>query len=304
MSELTIGIIGLDTSHVIDFTELFNNRNSANHVAGGKVVAAYPAGSPDFQLSYSRVGGYTKGLKEQYGVNILPSAEAVAEQVDAILLESVDGRVHLSQFEKVAPFGKPVFIDKPFAVTYADARKIVELASQHGVPLMSCSALRYSPSLTAALENGQDGTLIGIDCFGPMELQATQPGLFWYGIHCAEMLFAALGVHCIEVKTTRTEKHDLIVGQWQDGRIGTIRGNRLGNPQFGAVVHREKASRYVDCRAGEKPFYVCLVEQIMAFFKSRRAPIDLVETLQIIRFIEAANSSRDSGHAQLIPAFQ
>lgn len=300
MSALTIGIIGLDTSHVIDFTKLLNDQNSPHHVSGGKVVAAFPGGSSDFHVSYSRVEGFTKELKEQYDVKVLSSPEEVAEQVDAILLESVDGRVHLSQFKEIAPFGKPVFIDKPFAVSSCEAQEIVRLAAEYHVPLMSSSALRYAPALTDALKNDQDGELIGFDCFGPMQLEATQPGLFWYGIHCAEMLFTALGATCVEVKATSSDDHDVVVGLWQDGRIGTIRGNRKGNSQFGALVHREKTSHFVDCRAGEKPFYVCLVEQIMAFFKSRKPPIHTAETLQIIRFIEAANSSRGSGHPQFV----
>lgn len=300
MSELKIGIIGLDTSHVIDFTKVLNDQNSPHHVSGGRIVAAFPGGSSDFHLSYSRVEGFTKELKDQYDVKLLESPEEVAEQVDAILLESVDGRVHLPQFKDIAPFGKPVFIDKPFAVSFCDAQEIVRLAAEYNVPLMSSSALRYAAELTDALKNNQDGELIGIDCFGPMQLEATQPGLFWYGIHCAEMLFTALGASCVEVKIISTDDHDVVVGVWEDGRIGTIRGNRKGNAQFSALVHREKASRFVDCRAGEKPFYVGLVEKIMAFFKSRKAPIDTAETLQIIRFIEAGNSSRDSGLAHLV----
>ncbi|HVV71145.1 MAG TPA: oxidoreductase, partial [Verrucomicrobiae bacterium] len=46
-AELRIGIIGCDTSHVVAFTETFNNPSSPGHVPGGKVVAAFKGGSPD-----------------------------------------------------------------------------------------------------------------------------------------------------------------------------------------------------------------------------------------------------------------
>ena len=46
-ADLKVGIIGLDTSHVTAFTGILNVPSNANHVPGGKVVAAYRGGSPD-----------------------------------------------------------------------------------------------------------------------------------------------------------------------------------------------------------------------------------------------------------------
>ena len=66
--ELRIGMIGLDTSHVTAFTALLNDPKSPNHVSGAKVVAAFKGGSPDIESSWSRVEGYTKELREKYGV--------------------------------------------------------------------------------------------------------------------------------------------------------------------------------------------------------------------------------------------
>ena len=68
--ELRIGMIGLDTSHVTAFTPLLNDPKSPNRVSGAKVVAAFKGGSPDIESSWSRVEGYTKELREKYGVII------------------------------------------------------------------------------------------------------------------------------------------------------------------------------------------------------------------------------------------
>lgn len=292
---LKIGIIGLDTSHVPAFTELLNRPEHPYHVPGGQVVAAFPGGSPDFELSSSRVRGYTDTLAETYGVPIMKTVEDVAEASDALLLESVDGRVHLEQFRRAAPFGKPVFIDKPFAVSSADAREIAAIAGHYGVPLMSCSAVRYAEGLTVELAAGGKESIFGMDCYGPTALQATQPGLFWYGIHTVDMLYEAMGMGCLQVTATRNEDHEFVVGLWQDGRIGTIRGNRKGNNKFGALLHRESGTRAVDVYAHEKPYYASLLERIMTMFQTGEAPIRPQETIEIIRFIEAANESRESG---------
>ncbi|MGE7823990.1 Gfo/Idh/MocA family protein [Paenibacillus sp. NPDC093718] len=292
---LKIGMIGLDTSHVTAFTELLNRPDHPYHVPGGKVIAAYPGGSPDFELSYSRVQGYTDTLSGTYGVRIMDSMENVAEDCDVLLLESVDGRVHMEQFERIAPYGKPVFIDKPFAVASKDALAIAETARRYRVPIMSCSALRYAEGLITVLNDGGTQSIIGMDCYGPTALQPTQPGLFWYGIHTAEMLFAGMGKGCIQVTAAATDDHEFVTGLWKDGRIGTIRGNRRGNNQFGALIHRASGTRAVDVHAHPKPYYASMLEGIMGMFRTGEAPIDLEETLEIIRFIEAANESRAAG---------
>lgn len=292
---IKIGIIGLDTSHVTAFTQLLNDASHQYHVPGGKVVVAYPGGSPDFELSISRVEGFTNTLRDTYGAQIVDSVEAVAELSDAILLESVDGRVHLEQFAKIAPFGKPVYIDKPLAITSEDARQIAALAAKHNVPVMSTSALRYAEGLLEVLADTENGGIIGVDTFGPMAIQPTQRGFFWYGIHSVEMLYAAFGKGCESVTVTTNDDHDIIVGRWADGRLGTVRGNRKGNNKFGAMVHREKATQYVDVYSNPKPYYASLLERIMVLFGERKAAIDFSETLELVRFIEAANESRETG---------
>jgi len=299
--QLKIGLIGLDTSHVIAFTELLNKADHPYHVPGGQVVAAFPGeGSPDFDLSISRVHSYTEKLSAEYGIRMMHSIEEVAEASDVLMLESVDGRVHLEQFSKLAPFRKPVFIDKPFALNSSDANRIADLAKQHGLPIMSCSALRYAEGLTTGLREDEETPIIGMDCYGPMALQPTQPGLFWYGIHMVDMLYSGMGKGCLEVNCIHNGDHDFVTGVWKDGRVGTIRGNRKGNSQFGAVIHREKGSKAVDVYAHQKPYYASLLEQIIEMFQCKLSPIDLDETLEIIRFIEAANESRATGRTVLL----
>lgn len=292
---LIIGMIGLDTSHSSIFTRLLNDPNAEYHIPGGRVAYAFPGGSPDFELSYSRVDGFTSTLRDEYGVQILNSPEEVAECSDAVLLTSVDGRVHLEQFRRIAPYGKPVFVDKPFATTTAEAKEIMRLAVEYKLPIMSSSSLRYATGIADALNGNTDDVIIGADCYGPTELQPTQPGLFWYGIHTVEMLYRILGKGCVQVTAATNESHEFVVGQWSDGRIGTIRGNRLGNMTMGATIHRTKESQFVDCSKYPKPVYASLLEMIVAMFHSGTSPVDPEETLEIIRFLEAANESRATG---------
>src|SRR5688572_33175863 len=65
-----IGIIGLDTSHSVAFTKIFNDPVAADDLGGFRVVAAYPKGSNDIEVSVSRIAGFTKDM-EALGVHIV-----------------------------------------------------------------------------------------------------------------------------------------------------------------------------------------------------------------------------------------
>src|SRR4051812_34881337 len=151
MSDLKIGLIGLDTSHVIAFAKTLNRPDDPEHVPGGRIVAGFPGGSPDWEISHARVGKFTDQLRDEFGVKILDKPEAVADAVDLIFITAVDGRTHLDYVRQTIDARKPTFIDKPFATSSADAKEMFRLAEQHHVPMMSCSSLRYAQSLNEAL---------------------------------------------------------------------------------------------------------------------------------------------------------
>src|SRR3984957_19899586 len=128
---LRVGIIGLDTSHVIAFTQTLNkgakNPEDAAKIAGVTVVAAYPQGSKDIESSTKRVPEYVEAVKSM-GVEIVDSIDELLKRVDVVFLESNDGRVHLEQVKPVFAAGKPVFIDKPIAGSLADTIRILDAA--------------------------------------------------------------------------------------------------------------------------------------------------------------------------------
>lgn len=293
MTTLRIGMAGLDTSHVPSFAKVLHNASEAHHVPGARITIAFPGGSSDFDLSINRVEGFAADLRDNHGAQITGSLAGLRGQCDAVMLESIDGRVHLDQFREVADWGVPVFIDKPLALTAADATEIARIAAEKGVRVASSSALRFSE---AFVEAKGDKPVLGADIFGPMSFVEKCPGYFWYGIHSAEMLIAAMGAGCREVFTVREESHDIIVGRWADGRLGTLRGNRGGNPGFGGTIQHEKSAAFFDVTKSGKPFYVSLLEQVIPFFQGGESKVPTIgETVEIIRFLDAANRSVATG---------
>ena len=287
-----IGVIGLDTSHVVAFAQILNDPNHSYHIPGGRITTAWPGGSPDFELSISRVEGYTNTLRDDYGVEILESPEAVAEQSDLIFIETIDGRVHLDLFKRVVLHGKPVFIDKPLSAGLEDASAILKLAWDHGVPVMSCSALRYADSLMAALADDEQGTITGCDIFGPMVISPPLPGLYWYGVHSVEMLVTVLGAGCQQVQVVKNNNTDIVTCEWSDGRIGVIRGLRNSHSQFGLTLHREKGAQAVDIQNNDRPWYASMLDAVMHSLPEGRSDIPDEQMLEVIRIMDAANESR------------
>ncbi len=292
-ADLRLGIVGTDTSHVIAFTTILNDPGHRDHVPGARVVAAFKGGSPDLPASRDRVDKYAEELRSKFGVEIVPDIATLLGKVDAVLLESVDGRVHLAQFREIARAGKPVFIDKPLASTLEDAREIARLAQKHGVRWFSSSALRYSSLLPDLKGEGVDGALV----WGPGPLEPThQLDLSWYGIHAVEILYTLMGAGCEEVTRTYAPDAEIVTGRWKDGRVAAI---RLARPYsgYGAVAFAGK-----EIRQPQKDLYTGyrgLVEQIVRFFQTRVPPVPEQETLEMFAFMDAAQRSREAGGAPM-----
>jgi predicted dehydrogenase len=287
---LRAGLIGLDTSHVIAYTKVLNNPKAQGDLADVRVVAGYPGASSDIPSSRDRVGEYTEQLRGM-GVEICTSIDALLKKVDVVLLESVDGRPHLRQARPVIAAGKPLFIDKPMAGSLTDVIEIFRLAKAAGVPCFSSSSLRYGKRLQELRHESPIGKVTGCAAFSPCSLEPHHPDLFWYGVHGVEALFTVMGTGCQRVTRVQTDSTELVVGVWQDGRVGTFRGRRSKPHTYGLTAYGEKGM----LAAGDYDGYAPLVVEICKFFKTGVAPVSAEETIEIFAFMEAADESRRQG---------
>jgi hypothetical protein len=282
--DLKLGIIGTDTSHATAFTKVLNDVTAADHIGGARVVAAYHGGSPGIEESAKRVAEYAAELQQKWDVKIVPSIADLCPVVDGILLESVDGRPHLAQFQEAVKCGKPVFIDKPLASTFEDALAIAALAGKSNVPWFSSSALRYSEVQDMS---GPDVT--GAIVWGPGPLEPHQQlDLTWYGIHGVEMLYTILGTGCVEVSRMSSPNEDVVTGRWQDGRLGVVHLERPYG-KYGAIAFLK--GQKIDVRPDVKVSYIPLVQQIVTFMHTGKPAVANDVTLEMFAFMDAAQKS-------------
>jgi hypothetical protein len=275
---------------VIAFAKNLNDPSSADHVAGARIVAAYKGGSADLPESHDRVDKYAAELQEKYKVELVPDIPTLCGKVDAVLLESVDGRPHLAQAKQIIACGKPMFIDKPLASSYEDAKEIAKLAAAKNVPWFSSSSLRYS-KITTDLKNE---AATGAITWGPGPLGGKQQlDLSWYAIHPIEMLFALLGPGCEEVTRTSGKDAEDITCRWKDGKIGTVRALRPYG-DYGAVVFLPDRKVLQTSPKGNFS-YIPLLSEIVKFFQTGKPPVPNSETLEIFAFMDAAQRSKEAG---------
>ena len=283
-AEIRLGIIGLDTSHVTAFTELLNNPAARDHVPGAKVVAAFKGGSPDIPSSIGKVEEYTAELRDKYGVKIRDTIEQVCADVDAVLIESVDGRPHLEQARIVIAAKKPLYIDKPVGGTLRDALEIFRLAEAARVPLFTSSSLRFARN-TQAVRAGSIGKVQSAETSSPAHLEPHHPDLYWYGVHGCESLFTVMGTGCdsVERRTTADGRIE-VAGKWKGGRTGIFRESNA----YSGKARGEKG----EVPVGSFDGYAPLVVEIVKFFQTHQSPVPAAETIELFAFMEAADESK------------
>jgi predicted dehydrogenase len=287
---IRLGVVDFDTSHVVEFTRRLNHKSDDKEqwVDGAEVVLGCPGES---KLGPDRIPGFKKEM-EKLGVELVEKPGDLIGKVDGVLVESLEGGAHWERAKLYLDAGLPCYVDKPFACSTADAKKMVELADKKKLPIFSASSLRYAPELADFLKDDKHGKILGAEAYGPAPLSDSDtlnPGLFHYGIHAVEILYTLMEPGCQRVTCTHEKDVDLVTGQWDDGRVGTVRGIRAGKADYGCVVFAEKG--VYPLALSTKFIYRELLKQIVGMFTSNKPPLDPATTVEIVAFIEAALKS-------------
>ena len=289
--EIKLGIVGIDTSHAIEFTKHINVEKDREIFKDFRIVAAYKYGSKSIHSSTNRYPRYEAELKGM-GVEMVPSVKDVLAKCDAVLLETNDGREHLRQAREIFASGKPVFIDKPIAHNYFDALQILREARARKAKFFSCSALRWTEKVQAA-RNGKVGEVRGVTYAAPSPLERTHSRFAWYGIHGFEPLVTVLGTGAESVGCVSTENEDLVTVKWRDGRLASLRlmrGAGMWN-YTGQAFTTEKGVTDLGGYEGYAP----MLEEILKFFKTGVVPYPPEETEEIFCIMAAAELSGKQG---------
>ncbi len=315
-----VGLLGIDNFGSVAYTEFLNRPHAEGVFEGVRVVAAYPIGSDDYPESDKLVASWKDQLLKMYQspkdpkdavppIEMVDSVEALLAKCDAIMIFSMDGRLHLKQADAVLKAGKRLFISRPLASSPADAVAILKLSEATKTPCWSSSQHRYSTGFSGMRDHPEVGRVIGCDVYGGWAENAPAADQFTRPLHSIETLYTIMGPGVVSVTCVSTPKVESITAVWKDGRVGTYRGIKEGAVKYSATVFGEKGVSTAGIYGHGIPVngivptndkyvgYEGLAIEIAKFLKGGPTPVSPAETLEIFALIQAAEESKAQGGA-------
>lgn len=207
------------------------------------------------------------------------SIEQIVDACDTIVVLSPDnGERHEDLADLPLRSGKPVYVDKPFAMTRSAAERMFAKAARHGTPLMSCSALRCAPPLVAALAQPGVRPVTQADSRGPGAFAV-------YAVHQLEMLVMSLGAGAARVRHGRNETETRLDVAYDDGR----RASMVQTDGAFAIRLETAAGPMVLDDMGD--FFPRFIDQMLEFFSTGASPIPPEETIEIAALLGAGTEA-------------
>jgi hypothetical protein len=147
--------------------------------------------------------------------HVADSLDEMAAEVDAVLLARDDAVNHYQFAEEFLAAGKPIYIDKPIALSKSTFEQLYELEQYPG-QIFTCSALRYSTELSVSDTD--------IEALGEIrEIVAFTPKSWHkYAVHIVEPVLKLLpdGDTPVRFNSRRGDLHDesgCLSVHWQSG---------------------------------------------------------------------------------------
>lgn len=215
-TQLRLGVIGLSAGngHPYSWSSIFNGYEAAamEH-CGFPVIPRYLEKQrfPEDAIADARVTHvWTQDAAMSQHVAQASRIEHLAEsvtdmigQVDAVLLARDDADTHLEFARPFLNAGIPIYVDKPLALSRAEAECLINLQRFPG-QLFSCSALRYAPELQLTeAQRALVGEIRSVIATVPKDWDK-------YSVHAIEPLLRLIPERGALVRSSRWESGDRV----------------------------------------------------------------------------------------------
>ena len=247
-------------------------------------------------------------LKQTQGFEkVMTDPVQLAKESDAVHVEHADYRRALELARPALEMCKPVFINRPFTYTIADAEETVRLAKAYKAPLMSASSLEFQPEVADMQQFAKEkGPIRAYEAYCP------EQHFTWMFPHVINYAHAAFGGGIDTAYFTGTYNMDL--GKWIDehlpfgaslcvltwksrnGQPPMIGMNTIGNYPGAFHINAYGVGENKTFTAGPKLFEY-MFRALHAFYTERIIPRPYEAILEEHRALAAANVSRLSGRA-------
>lgn len=291
---MKLGLVGAESFHARAFAEICN---VFQRIRGVRVTHVWGE-RPEHAALVAEVGRVP---------HIVASPREMLGQVDGALLVRRDGGRRLADARPFLEAGIPVFADKPLANRVKEARALLRLAQQAGVPVVVGSAIPLQacvPDMKRGIAGC--GELFAAHLVGPGELENDYGGLPFYGSHLVELMVELFGVDVRSVQAAASGDAVTAVCHYPGdlpvtltfrrrelfaelSRYWTVSVVGRGGPWQGEIVYD-----HVDGLPHDNP-YVGLAKRIVRAFRTGVAPAGPARMLAPVRILEAIVASCSEG---------
>jgi len=289
MNNIKVAIIGLDTSHSIQFAKRMQDPNceSEQKVEGLKAISCMAFVTP-FQDE--------KGIKERteqlekIGITVTNSFKETINGAEAIMIEINDGALHLEYFEKCAQLNVPIFLDKPLADNIENGIKIYEIIKKYNVKVFSASSLRFVKEIQEAVDTVKSPEKANV--FGPLGIAPAGESVVWYGVHTFEMLQRLLGKGATSIKAYQDKEGVIAIVKYDDKRRGIVELNEGAWVYGGSLRNSQERNSF---SINMDMAYKGELEEISKFFHGGKEPVNFLDTLEVMNMLDTTVKSLKSG---------
>ena len=272
-----LGIVGTENSHADHYVRMANREGRYP----GLRVVALAGGDTERNRALAAAGGLDQ---------LVDAPGDLIGRVDAAIVCSRNGHQHRAETVPLLRAGIPVLVDKPLACSVEDAQAILEAAAATGTPVTSSSALRYHPSVTRLAIELADSRPEVLQVSGPADAASEHGGLFFYGIHSVEILFALLRSAPVR-DVTASSFGDLVVITAESGSAPVVL--HLVQPRDGyqapwRVVARldgRAVARQIDL---DDHYLAPQLEVFAQMLRTGRRPLSDAQLIAPVRLLETA----------------
>jgi len=285
---IRIGCVGSDNSHAMALGAIANDPKADKRlrVPGVRLTHLYGDQAKRNQETMAK-GKFTV---------LVERPEDMIGQIDAAIVVYRHGSRH---FEAARPFikaGLPIFVDKPMTASVAEARKLVALARKHKVPITSFSTVRWNRGIQQFLKKTlpKAGRISGGVIDGPSDPMSPYDGLFFYAVHCVELMLATFGYAVKDVVATRSGKNVVATVRYKTGELVTL--NLLGEAKtrgFTMTVFSEAGMLSPDFDSGTS--YSDGLKVMKQMFATGKMPLTHDQLVMTVRVLEAIVKAYKSG---------
>ncbi len=260
--------------HFLDEWHANNYPKFIKDAVGDEFVVAYAYAEKDKENGLT-----TDAWCEKFGVQKCDTVDEVVEKSDVLIVLSPDHpERHWDLCQKPLRSGKPVYVDKTFALSKQTAQDIADIAHTSGTPFFSSSALRFATEL--------DGFNKENVCF----VNSRGPGNFdTYGIHQLEPIVMLLGSGAKRVMSVGSGMFETLVIEFENNRSAVLSHYGWGGIDFNMTV------TYADGKTVNIPrmsdTFPNFIKAMCDFFRTGEVKVPNEETVSIMGIIEAGNKA-------------